>query len=422
MAYELYLPKNKWEREQVINSLVNTGERLRHTREVGWFLAHHYLQGARDFTNVNYGNGTIDVNYINEDGVLRFRYDEIVSKFQSQLGRLMQIDLGPRVERKSIGLDDLRKASTAQIVLDSALSPTAIEKLKLKFLPALTKYGCVALIVWNEGEDIGIDVAMPWELLPIPSNPLEDKDVRGLMRVRNVPIDWVEQLAVTPKAGSKIYGEMTKASIPVGKMPNNTVGRFSTFGETVTTQETPTKWSMGSKKTDKTYVDIVKLVEVWIESKTGHLATYEILAGSKLLYTKDYSKNRTAMPITKINDITTGDFWGRSFVSTQLPINTELEYTMGKLFQNVQDMDAFGILCIPNTLGIPPQVVQASDGTKRINFDPDYTAPDLKPFILAPAKTGNFPAEVLKTGIQIANQMANQPAGMMRGEAPGRVD
>ena len=43
-------------------------------------------------------------------------------------------------------------------------------------------------------------------------------------------------------------------------------------------------------------------------------------------------------------------------------------------------------------------------------FDPDYTAPDLKPFNLAPVKTGTFPASILKIGIGGADKMANMPA------------
>ena len=85
MSYELFLPKNKQQREDVLNNLVRAGEQARHPKEVQWWLAHHYLQGARDFTNINYETGTLDINYINEDGILRFRYDEIVSKLKKAI-------------------------------------------------------------------------------------------------------------------------------------------------------------------------------------------------------------------------------------------------------------------------------------------------------------------------------------------------
>ena len=423
MAYELALPKDKEQREAALVEIIATGERIRKPKEVQWWLAHHYLQGARDFTNIDYNNGTLDVNYINEDGVLRFRYDEIVSKFQAQIGRLMQIDLAPRVQRKSIGLEDLKKASIAQVVLDSVFPTSKVEQIKLNSFPPMTKYGAIGLVLWSEEEEIGIDVVMPWELVPIPPTSLEAKDVRGIARVRVVPLDWVKQLSITPSSTSKIWGQVEKSTVPIGSIPAESGNRFSTFGETLNIAEGSfTKGLFGKKKTDQTHVDMVRLVEVWVKTSAGYLSRYEMVAGKKIVYSNDYSKGRIHMPISVCNDIKTGDFWGRSFVSTQIPLNTEIEYTLGSLFQNVQDLDTYGILCIPSTLGIPPQVIRSSDGVKTIQYNPDYTAPDLKPFTIAPFKTGNFPVEVIKVGASLADKSANQPTEMMKGMAPGRVD
>ena len=76
------------------------------------------------------------------------------------------------------------------------------------------------LVKPEKGEDIGIDVIMPWELVPIPAKPLEDKDVRGLARVRYVPLDWVKQLASTPQHNAQVYKEMDKITIPISSMPS----------------------------------------------------------------------------------------------------------------------------------------------------------------------------------------------------------
>lgn len=425
MAYELSLPKNKTQREDVLNGMIKNGLRLRHPKEVSWWLAHHYMQGARDFTNVNFETGTLDINYVNEDGLLRFRYDEVVSKFQAQIGRMLQVDLRPRVERRSIGLDDMRKASLGQIVLDYIYPAHEVEKLKLEILPSLGKYGCVGLVVWNRKEEIGIDVVMPWELVPIPANPTEEKDVRGIARVRYVPLEWIQSLDGVPASDAKVYGQMEKIHVPVGSMPAESGTRFSTFAETISTPAAKPSVGeklFGSKKKDQTYVDVVQLAEIFIKTATGYLSRYEMLVGGKLLKSSKYADSKVVMPIVKCNDIKTGDFWGRSFVSLQIPLNTEMEFTLGRQFQNVQDMDAYGILCIPTTLGIPPQVVRSSDGTKRLLYNPDYALQDLKPFNITPTDTGKFPGEVLKLGVALADKMANQPSTMMKGEAPGRVD
>ncbi len=427
MGYNITLPKDKQQREDVLNNLVGEGERSRHPKEVAWWHTHHYLQGARDFTNVNYELGTLDINYINQDGVLRFRFDDIVSKYQAQLGRLMQVDLRPNVQRKSVGLDGLKGATVAQIVLDAALPADKIEELKLKVLPPMLKYGCVGLQVWNQGEDLGIDVVMPWELVPIPAKPLEDKDVRGLCRVRYVPLSWVKQLETTPGANHQVYSQMEILTVPMGSMPSESGDRFSVFGESVSlsgdmASKRTKPWGSKAVKQDQTMTELVKLVEIWTETITGHLGHYEMLAGKKLIFEKDYTGNKTAMPISKVNDIRTGDFWGRSFVSTQIPLNTEMEYTLGRLFQTIQDLDAYGILCIPTSLGIPPQINTAADGTKRLFYDPDYVNQELKPFNISPANMGTFPANIMKVAVAISDKMANQPTDLLAGKAPGRVD
>lgn len=424
MAYEIKLPSAKIQREDVLKAMIQTGKRHRTVKEVEWRMTHHYLQGCREFSGVNYELGTLNVSYINEDGVLRFRYDEVVAKFQAQVGRMMAVNLGPRVQKKSVGLEDMRKASIAQVVLDYVYPATTIEKLKLEVLPSLTKYGCIGLIVWNRGEDIGIEVIMPWELLPIPGNPLEDKDVRGLARVRLVPLEWIQQLEGTPAPDAKIYQEMDKVNVSLGSIPSESGSQFTTFAETTVPTSykgKSTTW-FGSKKKDQTHTDIVELAEIFLETATGHLARYEMLVGGKLLKSDDHSKSRTPMPIVKCNDIKTGDFWGRSFVGMQIPMNTEMEYTLGRVFQNVQDWDAYGVLCVPSTLGIPPTVLRGSDGMKRLMYNPDYTLPDLKPFVIPPGKDSKLAGEVLKIGSALADKMANQPASLMRGEAPGRVD
>lgn len=425
MGYDLTLPKDLEQRESVLNKMIEEGEKARHPREVNWWHTHHYLQGARDFTNVNYELGTLDVNYINQDGLLRFRFDDVVSKYQSQLGRLMRVDLRANVQKKSVGLDGLRNAAIAQIILDSAMPATKVEAIKLKAIPPLLKYGCIGLQVWNQDEEIGIDVIMPWELVPIPAKPMEDKDVRGLARVRYVPLEWVKKLEKTPGAKDKRYEEMERITIPVGNMPSESGDRFSIYGESIATGDvSPHKpfFGSGTKKLDKTNVDLVKLVEVWTETSTGYLGCYELMAGGKLLHTRDYAPDRITMPISKVNDIRTGDFWGRSFVSTQIPMNTEMEYSLGRMFQTIQDLDAYGILCIPTSLGIPPQITVAQDGTRRLFFDPDYVNQDLRPFNMGPANMGTFPANILKIAVGISDKMANQPDELMRGKAPGRVD
>lgn len=429
MAYEVFLPTNKRQREIVLNHLVDAGEKARHIPEVTWWLCHHYMQGAREFTELNYQKGIVEVNYQDEAGKLQFRLDDIVSKFQAQVGRLLQIDIAPRIQKRGIGLEGLRKASIAQVVLDSAFPTSKVEELKLNLMGPLTKYGALGLAVWNEDEDVGIDVVMPWEIVPIPPTPTESRDVRGIARVRWVPLDWVKKLSNTPDAKSKVWDEMEKISVPVGYVPTESGSRFSTFVSSSEITESAyagkgTTAATEGKGKDKTHVDIVKFVEVYTETSLGYLAQYDMMAGDKILHTVNYQRNRNKMymPLQMCNDIDTGGFWGRSFVSIQLPINIEMENAVGRLFQNVQDTDAYGLLCEPTTLGMPTQIMRGDDGIKRVRFEPDYTVPELKPFNIAPFNSGDFPVKVIQLGMALSDKLANQPTELMKGDAPGRTD
>lgn len=421
MQYSIIFPSDEEQTEAVIKRLISTGKSARNLHSINWWIAHHYLQGARNFTALNYASGTLDVSYFSTSGNLEFRYDGVVSLFQAQVGRLMQIDLTPKVQKRSIGLDDLKKSSIAQIALSYVFPDAKVDELKLKLCPMLPKYGAVGLAVWNEGEEFGIDPVPPWELIPIPPNPTEDTDVRGIIRIRIVPIDWVQALRNVPAKKSKVWGEMEKYTAPVGEVPTGSrKDNFTTFGQVTSTGDLSS--SLSNSKSDKANVDLVEFAEIWLEDSSGHLEEYMIYAGDKLLHRTAYKQQKLYMPISVVNDIKTGGFWGRSFVSTQIPLNTELEYSIGQMFQTVQDMDAYGVLLEPTTLGIPKEALRGEDGIKRLRYEPDYSMKDLRPEMLQPVKPNVFAIKAISLGLEIAEKVANQPTELMKGKAPGRVD
>lgn len=428
MSYTLEFPKNKDAQEEVLNRLVDNGEQNRRAREVNWLITHYYLQGVRDFTGVNYQTGTVDITYNSTaSGVERFRYDDVVSKLQAQIGRLMQTDITPSVRKRNIGLEDLKRSSIGQVVLDSIYPDQTVRRLKHLIYPPLLKYGCLGLSTWYnpDNQKIGIEVVMPWELVPLPPESVEQSDIRGMARVRIVPLDWVKELLVTPDKQAKVYKEMDKTSVPVGSVPRNLQEGFYTFSDVVNnvpSDEINTSPGKEKGKKDKTMSDVVKFVEVWTKTQDDKLAEYKILAGGKLLHSDDWTNHNMPMPIQICNDMVTGSFWGRSFVSMQIPINVEMEDAMDNLFQNIQDMDTYGILTLPATLGVDTEILRGADGLRKIVYEPDYMSDRLKPDSIQPVNAGNFPVEAIKAGMQVSDSIANQPLELLGGDAPGRVD
>ena len=441
MAYRFALPKdtseNKQQVEQIFQYLVSTGKSRINPISINWWINHYYMRGIRNFSNINYGGGTLNASYLDESGTLKFRYEDIVSKYQAQLGRLLAINLAPAVSRRGQSLDGLRKSSTAQVVLDSAFPQEKVSKLALNAFPPLLHYGTIGFGLWVEGEDsIGIEVINPWELIPIPIDVAVPSDVRGLIRVRYVPKDYIQGLSITPSKKSKTWKGMDDIKVPFGDLPADVTSKFQGIASLTHTgggfyirsgqSQVETQWKGRHTKTDKSQMDVTLLVEVWTETSDGYLAEYLIFAGSysKLnqLYRHDHSQSKYYMPVKIARDVTVGGFYGRSFVDQLIPLNTEAEYSLSSLFQTISDFELYGLQMWPASLGTPPEAHRGRDGVKRITYEPDYSTPDLKPFSIMPAKLTKPQIEGAMVAGSLMDKLANQPTEMLKGGAPGRVD
>jgi hypothetical protein len=432
MAYALTIPKTDADAEHAINQMVKEGKNRRNAKAVNWWINHWYLQGARNFSDLDYNNGTVTIGYSDSDGVLNFQYEGIVAQYVGQLGRLMAIDLSPVVRRKGVSLDGLRKAGIGQTVLSAAFPDRKVEELKQALFPALLTYGTAGTVLWVEDEDsMGIEVVMPWELLPVPVSVATPNQARGLIRRRMVPKKWVQELTETIGARSKKYKEMISYEVPVGDMPNDAASRFGhenaglgfSAASTAIRDRTLSKnyTGAGGTKKDKTKVDIVELVELWMYTPDGYLAEYIVQAGEKLLM-RNKMQSLKHSPIAVCRDTPVGGFWGRSYVGTLIPLNTEVEYALSSTFQALHDFDTYGITMWPASAGTPAEADRGSDGLRKLLYEIDYTVPDQKPFNVQPAKMTPFHMKGVELAVTLNDKIANQPQALMQGDAPGRVD
>jgi len=441
MGFKFELPENtkenKQQVEQIFQFLVSTGKGKMNPQSINWWINYYYMRGLRNFSNINYSQGTLNASYLDASGTLKFRYEDILAKYQAQLGRLLTINLAPAVSRRGVSLDGLRKASTAQVVLDAAFPQEKVSKLALNAFPPLLQYGTIGFGLWVEGVDsIGIEVINPWELVPIPIDVASPSDVRGLMRVRWVPTEYVKGLSITPSKKSKVWKGMEELKIPFADLPSEISSKFQGAASITHSgggfyirsgqSQVETQWKGRQTKKDKTQMPVTLLVEVWTETTDGYLAEYLIFAGDfeKLnqLYRYDHSKSKYHMPVKIARDVVVGGFYGRSFVDQLIPLNTEAEYGLSSLFQAVADFDLYGIQMWPASLGTPPDAHRGRDGIKRVTYEPDYTTPDLKPFNIEPARLTKPQVDAAMIASTLMDKVSNQPSEMLKGDAPGRVD
>ena len=434
MSYSLIIPSKVEEAEDVVAKMVSEGKLRRNPQAVAWWLAHWYLKGIRNFSEINYNSGSVTVGYTDTDGLLQFQYEGIVAQYSSQLGRLMAINLSPVVRRKGVSLDGLRKAGIGQTVLSASFPDRKVEELKMSLFPTLLMYGTAGVVLWVENEDsMGIEIVMPWELLPIPVSMSAPSDARGLIRRRMVPKKWVQKLAASVGERSKKYNEMTTFEVPVGEMPDEVATRFGSYnqglgfssqGSSVRDISKGMKYDGAGgprKKQDKTKMDITELVEVWTYAPDNYLDEYLVFAGGKLLMRNKMYKP-THPPIAVCRDTTVGGFWGRSYIGTLIPLNTEIEFALSSTFQALHDFDTYGVTMWPASAGTPAEADRGSDGLRKLLYEVDYTVPDQKPFNVQPAKMTPFHMKAVELAAQLNEKIANQPQSLMQGDAPGRVD
>lgn len=431
MPYVVNIPKEKKEAEKTVRAMLETAKAKRNPIAIRWWYSRWYMRGVRNFKDLNYNQGSLQVSYYDEKGVLRFQYEDIVAKYQAQKGRLMGVNLRPVVTKEGISLDGMRKASVGQVVLDSVFPVPKVEVIQAEAISTLLLYGTVGLLPWitEGGGTIGIEVAPPWKLLPIPVEVDSPHKIRGLIHRQLIPIEWLQELPGVPAKNSKDWKEMEKMEIPVGMIPPEAKNRFSGSvalgGITDASSSTltmDTKAGGVAKGPDKTKVKVVEAAEIWTYTEDNYWGEYILYAGGKILSRADHTGEKRQFPPQVISDVDIGDFWGRSYIETLIPLNCEMEGVIARQFQNLKDMDLYGLLMWPTMAGVNMRIQRGSDGTKIVAYEPDPLVPDAKPFNIAPNKTGSLPFQIAKLGAELQNAIAQQPSELMGGGAPGRVD
>jgi len=126
-------------------------------------------------------------------------------------------------------------------------------------------------------------------------------------------------------------------------------------------------------------------------------------------------------PLPVARYISTGSFYGRGFVGSQMGIHYEVEKMLANQFQNVADLDAFPFIVIPSTSGLTKKQVLKKERRKVLFSDPDPLNPNAVPFKIDPYSSGDFPGRIAQMGIGLADKLSGQ-GDIFNGEVPGRVD
>lgn len=430
--------KNDKTLNEAINYLVYRGQNNLTSLVPEWIMIRAFMKGAREFDVLNYNTSLYSYSFIDEDGQLRFRNEELLRLYQVELGRFLGIDIRPSVKMKGWGLDRMRAANIAQVVLDYEIGDNLLAQIRSPFMEQLLQMGCSAAGAWVEeaslfGGKTTVEIMNPGELIPIPFNA-KSHVTEGTMRHRYVSYKWLED---HEKVGDKIrrnkdqvrpiemdWGEMEAAieSNAMHEGANATLDVFAgAFRRASAVGLNDSAGNVTSKSKDaRTFC---RLTEVWLHNTEGLVTRYVSKAGDVILEDKSFETegNTVYKPVGMARYYPVG-FYGRSYLAPLVPFAAEAERTLQAFFRMLREMDTIGILTLPTSLGISKDDLRFDERPRQIFYSPDpMMDKPLSPGQLQPHSLGTLPQQGMAITQQYMQNISGQ-SEIFKGDAPGRVD
>ena len=392
--------------------------RLRYRRMM-WLLSYLYLNGSRRFDVVDPNTGVVRALYVDEDGNLEFQSQELLSLINRTAARLASMDFRPRVQMSGASLAGIRDRSTGQILMDNLVRDDQLMSVKRDFAFLFTTLGSAGLCGHltdhpTIGLSADLEVVHPREVFPFPSLGQDHTKTLGKMRYRAMPLDTLVAL----------FGSGVKRKMESLDYWESLIGEDYSERNNVNVNNTPSR--LYGPATSTTYdakdeiQQIARVKEVWIDGPAGTCSRYICTCGDVLLADEDYSSKEIypALEFRRFYD--TGSFHGAGLFDVMFPIARQLELNIRQLFQNIRDIDQYGVLVIPSGQFNERSVLKnVGHGLRALPWEPDPMTEGFKPFAIQPFNSGDAPGKVAQFARSLLQSLDPSPD---ISDTKGRVD
>ena len=417
------LPKNSKQLGRIIDAHVSR-ETLKLTyRRTLWLLAWYYLNGFRRFDIFDPRTGRITPHYLDEEGNFEFQSTELLSIVDKTTARLNTMDLRPRALRQGFSLAGLRERSVSQLIADAVVSDQQLVQVQRDFnylFALLGSCGITGHMVDSPtvGLTADLEVIHPKELLPFPSLGHDHTKVRGLIRQRLVPLNFLKDKYGNGAIDKNIeemnvwrwqYGHQMEESQDA---PWNGTGYFvSTLAQ---------GGVRGNVEDDDTQ-QVAKVRETWIHGERGTVSRYILSSGDVIIDDQDLTKVESYCPVGFARFMDNGTFHGAGLFDLMFGIVREMERLLKSLFNNIRTMDRYGVVLIPQgTINERAAMREVGQGLRYLPYSKDaMMGDDFKPVVIQPFNAGDVPGKVAQFAKTIADGLS--PVQDLIAEK-GRVD
>jgi len=403
------------------------------------------MRGQRHFPVINFSTGQVRTSYVDSKGRLVYKHQKMLARIDLLKSRLMQMDCWPKVKRRGMGLEDIRRRSVAQVFADAAILPDQLDKVKDDVFTILLQCGCVGLassVLYPEASESGfgppglvhadLEVVHPSELLPFPHIGMDNTKQRGLIRRRPVPLSFLREFlssknrrlpanyAQKLRVKKVMFGEPFSTDSP--GLAEDVEGLGSLFSSGGNAGGSMIIGAQGKETTEKTSQEYVIVEELWLDGPGNTVSRYIMKIGEWIAMDEDYKDVTYFPPIAFTRFINDGSFYGQGPADLLMPLNREVEKLFTKIFTDIRTTDRMGVVLLPSGWVDPKSMFHDTGiGLKYAMVDVQPWNNDFRPVVIQPQTQGDFPGRVSVMANQAMDEIMPM-SDILHGDAPGRTD
>lgn len=398
-----------------LNAHFDREERAAYPMHLLYELARMYFAGYRRFTTLNMDTGQVIGEYTDEDGALEFQHQELLKIVNENASKFASLDWSPAATRDDTSLSGLRERAIAQIQSDAVIRSHTLNSIKPQASFMFSAYGSIGFTGHlldhpTIGLTSDIEIIHPRNLFPFPSVNRDYTQAKGICRQRTVPVSFLKT-----RYGKKVTGNMNKLD-----------GGIIQYGETLDLRATRTLPQPGTvtnllgQHRDED-MEIARVREVYVEGVGGTLTEYAAFSGDLLLERQKLHDVEVYNPIGFARFMETGGWKGAGLFHLMFGICRESEKLIKRLFNNINDLDRYGVVLLPQgVINERATLKEIGKGLRVFFYDAEPTGmQDIRPITISPSNSGDIPGKTATFAEQLISSL--NPVRDLVGEK-GRVE
>lgn len=376
-------------------------------RSLLWIIYSFYLQGIREFNFLNMTEGRVRVNWLTKDNKVPFKFQKLLKLYMTEFGRLLTVDTSPKVRATVESLVSHRDKAVSQVVLDAMVNSKNREEATQNIIQMLLTFGMAGLApdifgTPDKGIKAELESIPPWELNPVPHNPMTLAQLAGDQRDRYVPLEWlVEKFGKNLLASKGNLEKLKLRTVAFGEEPPDIKSAEINRGEGDIESDigspTDTKMTLSKLLEMKEALPYAHFHEMWLRGKNGELSRYLARCGDLILSDQPFDNGSGEIyPVYTSRYIDNGTYWGQGMIDLLISLNREAERNLAQLFNNARSIDGYGMLVLPSSMAAQAKVHTKTEGNLKVLFwdPPHFQGAQPRPLPISPVTAGDFPGKV----------------------------